>query len=87
MALSENTKIDLIQVLENGVVQVREKTSIFRDDIEISHSFNRYTIAPGDGYSDQPNQIKAICQATHTEETIKKYQEELQKNDSVSLNN
>lgn len=66
---------DRIEVVENGSVQVRVKTAIIEDGQQISASFHRHVIAPGDDYSQhESNRVKAICAAVHTPEVIAAYQ-------------
>jgi hypothetical protein len=75
MALEKVVKVDLIEVLENGIVQVRTKTTILEDGKEISGKFHRHTVAPGQDYSQEDARVQAICAATHTLEIISAYQE------------
>lgn len=72
MALEKQTIVDLIEVTENGSVQVRTKTAIVEDGQQISGSFHRHVVVPGQDYS------QAICAATHTPEVIAAYQASLQ---------
>jgi hypothetical protein len=65
--------VDLIEALENGTVQVRTKTSIKEDGVEISSKFHRHVVAPGDDYSGEDARVKAICAATHTADVIAAY--------------
>jgi hypothetical protein len=78
MALTETKLIDRIEVVENGIVQVREATRILKDGEQIAQTFHRWTIAPGQDISDQPDNVKAICQATHTPAVIAAYEAELE---------
>ena len=73
MALEKFTSVDLIEVIENGSIQVRTKTAIKEDGIEISSKFHRHVVAPGDDYGKQDARVKAICAATHTDEVIAAY--------------
>lgn len=66
--------VDRIEVLENGCVQVRTKTAIMEDGKQISGTFHRYVVAPGDDYSGEDARVQAICAATHTPEVIAAYQ-------------
>jgi hypothetical protein len=66
--------VDRIEVLENGCVQVRTKTAIMEDGKQISGSFHRHVVAPGDDYSGECDKVKAICAATHTAEVVAAYQ-------------
>jgi hypothetical protein len=65
--------VDLIEALENGTVQVRTKTAIKEDGVEISSKFHRHVVAPGNDYSKQDARVQAICKATHTTEVIAAY--------------
>jgi hypothetical protein len=75
MALEKVTVVDRIEVLENGCVQVRTKTMIIEDGNQISGTFHRHVIAPGDDYSHETNRVKAVCAATHDEWTVAEYKQ------------
>lgn len=72
--LEKTEVIDLIEVVENGCVQVRTKTAIMEDSVEISSNFHRHVVAPGEDYSKQDARVKAICAATHTAAVVSAYQ-------------
>lgn len=74
MALTKEVVIDKIEVTENGVVQVRQATRIMEDGNQLSQSYHRWTIAPGQDYSDQDAKVKTICQAAHTPAVIAAYE-------------
>jgi hypothetical protein len=65
--------VDRIEVLENGSVQVRTKTAIMEDGKQISGTFHRHVVAPGDDYSAEDARVQAICAATHTADVIAAY--------------
>jgi archaellum component FlaF (FlaF/FlaG flagellin family) len=65
--------VDLMEVVENGSVQVRTKTAILEDGKEISNKFHRHVVVPGADYSDEDAKVQAICKATHTANVIKDY--------------
>jgi hypothetical protein len=73
MALTEETIADKIEVVENGTVQVRTANIIKRDGEEISRSFHRHTISPGEDYSAEDQKVQDICAAVHTQEVINAY--------------
>ena len=77
MALEKVEVIDRIEVVENGTVQVRQATRIIEDGVQLSETFHRWTISPGQDYSDQPDNVKAICQVTHTQFVVDAYSEKL----------
>ena len=66
MALEKVISVDLIEVVENGALQVRTKTAITEDGVEISSKFHRHVVAPGDDYSGENARVQAICKVTHT---------------------
>ena len=73
MALEKVTIIDRIEVIESGAVQVRTKTAIMEDGKQISGTFHRHVVAPGDDYSAEDARVKAICKATHTAAVVTAY--------------
>ena len=68
MALTEETVEDKIEVVgEFKHVQVRTATIIRRDGEEISRTYHRHIIQPGDDYSGQSSDVQAVCSAVHTQ--------------------
>lgn len=74
MALEKQVVVDLIEVVEAGCVQVRTKTAILEDGKQLSGSFHRHVVAPGQDYSQEDARVQAICAAVHTPEVIAAYQ-------------
>lgn len=73
MSLNKKVAVDQIEVVQNGSVQVRTKTTIMENDVEISSSLHRHVVAPGDDYSKEDARVQAICAATHTADVIAAY--------------
>ena len=73
MSLEKVTSVDLIEVVESGVIQVRTKTAIKEDGVEISSKFHRHVVAPGDDYSSEDAKVQAICKALHTKDVVAAY--------------
>ena len=73
MALEKVISVDLIEVIENGCVQVRTKTAIMEDGVEISSKFHRHVVVPGDDYNGEDDRVKAICKAIHTAPVMAAY--------------
>jgi len=77
MALTKVLSADKLEVLENGNVQVRTKTAIKEDGVEISSSFHRHVLSPrvkdaSDNWADpdisgEPANVQAICNAAWTD--------------------
>jgi hypothetical protein len=78
MALEKVIVVDRIEVIENGSVQVRTKTAIMEDGKQISGTFHRHVVAPGDDYSKEDARVRAICAATHTPEVVAAYKAALE---------
>jgi hypothetical protein len=74
MSLEKIEVVDLIEVVENGCIQVRTKTAIKEDGKEISSAFHRHVVVPGADYSAEDAKVKAIAVAIHTPEVIATYQ-------------
>ena len=74
MALEKVVSVDLIEVVENGTIQVRTKTAIMEDGVQISGQFHRHVVVPSADYSAEDAKVQAICAAVHTPEVIAAYQ-------------
>ena len=77
MALAESLEYDKIEVVGTyKAVQVRKATVIKKDGTELTRSFERYVLQPGDldasdnlvetDLSGQPAEVSAICNAAWT---------------------
>lgn len=76
--LEKQVIIDLVEVVANATVQVRTKTSIVEDGKELSYSYHRHVVTPGQDYSAEDAKVQAICAAVHTPEAIAAYQAALE---------
>jgi archaellum component FlaF (FlaF/FlaG flagellin family) len=74
MALEKIEIVDLIEVIENGSIQVRTKTAIMEDGKQISSNFHRHVVVPGADVSAEDAKVQAIAAAVHTPEVIAAYQ-------------
>ena len=73
--LEKIVSVDLIEVIENGCIQVRTKTAIMEDGKEISNALHRHIVVPGADYSAEDAKVQAICAAVHTPEVVTAYKE------------
>jgi hypothetical protein len=73
MSLSKTQIADSIDVAQNNFVQVRTKTTIVENGIEIASTFHRHVVAPGDDYRKEDAKVQAICAAVHTPEVVAAY--------------
>ena len=82
MALSKVVVEDRIEVLELGQLQVRTKTSVLEDSVELSSAFHRHTVVPcaynGSAWVDtdvsgESARVQALATATWTDATVAAY--------------
>ena len=73
MALTERSAIDKIEVLENGIIQIRQANIVERDGVEIAKSYHRWTLTPGQDISDQEQRVKDIANAVWIPEVVAAY--------------
>ena len=78
MSLSKEKVIDQITVTENGIVLCREATRIMEDGAQISQTFHRSSLAPGQDLTDQPANVVAICNAAWTPKVIAAYKAQVE---------
>jgi hypothetical protein len=74
MALTKEVVVDQITVTENGTVLYREATRIMEDGNQISQTYHRTSLTPGQDVSSQPANVQAICAAAWTDEVIEAYE-------------
>ena len=84
MALTKETIVDKIEVIESGIVQVRTTTRVKEDGVELSSSFQRHFLEPSTkdsgswadtDISGEDARVQAICNATWTNAVKTAYQE------------
>jgi len=73
MALSKEIVIDQIEVLESNHIQVRQATKIMEDGKELSKSYHRHVLSPGNSLEGQDPKVVAIAEAVWTPEVIAAY--------------
>jgi hypothetical protein len=73
MALSERTVIGSREVLNDGSIQVRRDTIIERDGVEISRTYHRHVVAPGDNVDKEDPSVQRIAKVEHTQARITAY--------------
>ena len=84
MAITKETVVDRVEVLEMGQVQVRTSTKIMEDGNELNRSFHRHVLEPsvknddtwGDtDISSEDAKVQTICNAVWTDEVKTAFQE------------
>jgi len=78
MALTETTKVDQIEIVENSSIQVRTATIIEKDGVELTRTFHRHVKTPGEDVSNEDPKVQAIANAIWTPEVIAAYQAQIE---------
>ena len=75
MAITKRQVEDKIEIVgEFKHIQVRTATVIEEDGVELSRSFHRHVVSPGDDVSGESAEVQAIATAVHTDEVVSAYQ-------------
>ena len=67
MALSKETVVDKIEVLENGTIQVRAAIRVLEDGEVLSSAYHRHVLQPGDDLTNEDPKVVAIATAAWAE--------------------
>ena len=81
MALEKSTKQDKIEIVDVGdwkVLQVRTATIITDDGTELSRTFHRHVVAPNDDVSGESDEIKALATTYFTDDAKAKHKEAME---------
>jgi hypothetical protein len=61
-------KVEVVNVGDWSVLQVRTKTAIIEDGVELSSSYHRHVVSPTDDLSNESDEVTAIANAVFTQE-------------------
>jgi hypothetical protein len=75
MAITKETKVDQITVIENGIVLYREATRIMEDGEELTKKYHRNSLTPGQDLTGVPSNVQAICNVAWTPEVITAFEQ------------
>jgi hypothetical protein len=68
MALEKVVTQDKIEIVgEHKMLQVRTKTAVMEDGVELSSGFSRHVVAPTDDITNESAEVQAISGAVHTQ--------------------
>jgi len=73
MAITEKTIIDIIEVLQNNTIQIRNANIIEKDGVEIARTYHRYVINPLDDITNEDAKVQTIANAIWTEDVVNAY--------------
>jgi hypothetical protein len=74
MALTKTITVDQITILEDGQIQVREVTRIMEDGEELSHSYHRKVVKPGDTLIGEDARVTEIAGVVHKPAVVAAFQ-------------
>jgi hypothetical protein len=77
MAIEKQTVVDQITIQENGIILYREATRIIEDGKELTKTYHRTSLTPGQDITNQPQKVKDICNTVWTAEVISAYQAQI----------
>jgi hypothetical protein len=71
--ITKEVAIDQITIAENGIILYREATKIIEDGKELTKTYHRTSLTPGQDLTGQPDKVVAICNTVWTPEVIEAY--------------
>ena len=74
MSLTKTTTVDQITVQENGIILYREATRIMEDGNQISQTYHRSSLTPGQDLTGVPANVVAHCNAAWTADVVAAYE-------------
>ena len=80
MSITKTTAVDQITVTENGIILYREATRIMEDGNELSKTYHRSSLTPGQNLTGIPANVAAICNVAWTPSVIAAYQAQIAEN-------
>ena len=83
MALQQILCIDKIEVIENGILQIRQRTDIFDDttpSVILSSNYHRISLTPGQDLANQDPKVVTVANAVWTPIVIEAYQNQVKDN-------
>ena len=68
MALEKIISQDRIEIVgDYKHIQVRAKTAVIEDGVELSSAYSRHVVAPDADITGESAEVQAICNAVHTQ--------------------
>jgi len=74
MSLTKSTVIDQITVTENGIILYREATRIMEDGVQLSQTYHRSSLTPGQDLTGVPANVVAHCNTAWTADVVAAYE-------------
>jgi hypothetical protein len=77
MSITKEIIVDQITVVEFGIVLFREATRIMEDGEQISKTYHRSSLVPGQDLTGVPDNVKVIADVVWTPEVVSAYQAQI----------
>ena len=74
MAITKETAVDQITIIENGIILYREATRIMEDGTELTKTYHRNSLTPAQDLTGVPEKVVAICNAAWTADVVAAYE-------------
>jgi hypothetical protein len=74
MAITKETTVDQITVIENGVVLYREATCFMEDGVELTKTYHRTSLTPNQDLTGVPANVVTHCNLARTPEVVAAYE-------------
>ena len=74
MSITKTTTVDQITVCENGTILYREATRIMEDGKQLSQTYHRSSLTPGQDLTGVPANVVAHCNTAWTADVVAAYQ-------------
>tara|TARA_Y100000361_G_scaffold94655_1_gene84618 strand:- start:109 stop:369 length:261 start_codon:yes stop_codon:yes gene_type:complete len=84
MALEKTVKDDKIEIVDLGdwkVIQVRTATIVTEDGAELSRTFHRHVVIPSDDVSEESDDIKKLAEIYFTDDAKAKHKAAMESSD------
>ena len=69
-----------IEVLEDGQIQIRKATRVYKDGVEISKTYHRHVLPPEADLSNEVKKVQDIANVVWTPQLIQEYKDKQKKN-------
>ncbi len=79
MAITKRTEVGAMTVLPDRQIQVRLDTILEEDGKELSRTYFRYVLAPGDNLTGQPASVSSLAKMEWTTAVVNAYKAALAK--------
>ena len=77
MSIEKTKFIDQIIINKNNTISLKEVTIITENDNELSKTYHRSVLVPGQDVSNQPFKVVSVCQFLWTPQIISEYESQL----------